>query len=180
MSARGGGWDLGAKSYAGAGGRIAVWQKQDGNAFTGTLAARGGAGSGNTYNGGGGGAGSVYVSRGGNSKVGTVTFSNYGSAVLDSEFPMKDDGEAKKVYRDVTVVVTNAARLTLTGSATIRELELASNAKVDLGTNTLTIISQAHKGFRGWPKGASIVSNQVDGVWGKVVWKKPGFALIVR
>ena len=180
ISARGGGWDLGAKSYAGAGGRISVWQKQDGNAFTGTLAARGGAGSGNTYNGGGGGAGSVYVSRGGNSKVGTVMFSNYGSAVLDSEFPMKDDGEAKKVYRDVTVVVTNAARLTLTGSTTIRELELASNAKVELGTNTLTIISQAHKGFKGWPKGASIISNQVDGVWGKVVWKKPGFALIIR
>ena len=180
ISARGGGWDLGAKSYAGAGGRISVWQKQDGNAFTGTLAARGGAGSGNTYAGGGGGAGSIYVSRGGNSKVGTVTFSNYGSAVLDSEFPMKDDGEAKKVYRDVTVVVTNAARLTLTGSATIRELELSSNAKVDLGTNTLTIISQAHKGFKGWPKGASIVSNQVDGVWGGIVWKKPGFALIIR
>ena len=179
VSARGGGWDCSASSYAGAGGRISVWQEQDEDAFTGIFAVRGGEGT-TSGSGIGGGAGSVYVSRGGDSKVGTVTFANYNKVVQSSNFPMKDDGDAKKVYRGVTVVVTNAARLTLTGSATIRELELASNAKVDLGTNTLTIISQAHKGFRGWPKGASIVSNQVDGVWGKVVWKKPGFAVIIR
>ena len=179
VSARGGGWDCSASSYAGAGGRISVWQEQDEDAFTGIFAVRGGEGT-TSGSGIGGGAGSVYVSRGGDSKVGTVTFANYNKVVQSSNFPMKDDGDAKKVYRGVTVVVTNAAWLALTGNVTIRELELASNAKVELGTNTLTIISQAHKGFKGWPKGASIISNQVDGVWGGIVWKKPGFALIIR
>ena len=169
------------QSYCGAGGRISVMQGAKVREFGGLLSARAClAGDGAAS---GGGAGTVYFSCGGQPLAGDLLLSNNGYAVLATQLPMADDGDSTRVYRGVSVTVTNGAVLELTGSLTVKDVDLAhAKSRIDLGTNTLTIISHDHKNGKHWANGAKVTctTNAATGVYGKIVWKPCGFALIVR
>ena len=169
------------QSYCGAGGRISVMQGAKVREFGGLLSARAClAGDGAAS---GGGAGTVYFSCGGQPLAGDLLLSNNGYAVLATQLPMADDGDSTRVYRDVSVTVTNGAVLEVTGPLTVKDVDLAhAKSRIDLGTNTLTIISHDHKNGKHWANGAKVTctTNAATGVYGKIVWKPCGFALIVR
>ena len=168
-------------SWTGGGGRVSLIQRvaTDWSAFTGKAWARGGKGS---YP---GAAGTVYRRCAG---------SPYGEVRVDNAHDSTDltfgtyatlpstDPDDKEVTRGFALTIGGGGKVSLTQNWTIYDLSFSNNkAKLVLGTNTLTLISREHKDGKGWPSGITITSNQApNGVWGKIVWKKPGFAIIIR
>lgn len=168
------------QTYCGAGGRISVQQGAATRPFVGLISARGCKGN-NAAN--SGGAGTVYFSCGGNPLAGELLLSNNGYTVLGTQLPMADDGDPARAYRDVRVVVTNAAVLEVTAPLTLRDVDLAhAGCRIDLGTNTLTVLDSKHRDGRRWAAGATVTctTNATDGVYGKIVWKSQGTRIVVR
>ena len=164
--------------YGGNGGRIAVHQTvaKDFSAWAGFLLVNGGWNN--------GGPGTLYQRSADEAfDGGTVQVVNDQlSAPLDRwcEFPVKGDNP-KRTYKSAALDVGAYSRVKLTANVTVRDLVLSkSTAKLELGTNTLTVVSRAHKNGLGWAANATVTSNQVDGVWGRIVWKKPGFVISIR
>ena len=94
-----------------------------------------------------------------------------------TDFPMADDGDAAKVYRDTALVVSSNATVYLTADATVYDLDLASTKSfVNLNGHTLTVLNSTHRNGRRWGAPYATLVKE-DG--GKIVWKG-GFALIVR
>ena len=174
-------YDKYSPSYTGGGGRVSLIQREakDWTAFTGKALARGGKNS--TC----GSAGTVYRLCAG---------SPYGEVRVDNGYDSTDrsngsyatlpstDPDTKEVTRGFALTIGGGGKVKITQNWTIYDLSFFNNkATLALGTNTLTLISREHKDGKGWPAGVTISSNQApNGVWGKIVWKKPGFALIVR
>ena len=174
-------YDKYSPSYSGGGGRVSLIQREakDWSAFTGKVWARGGKNS--TC----GSAGTVYRLCAG---------SPYGEVRVDNVYDSTDrsngsyatlpstNPDTKEVTRGFALTIGGGGKVKITQNWTIYDLSFFNNkATLALGTNTLTLISREHKDGKGWPSGITITSNQTpNGVWGKIVWKKPGFALIVR
>ena len=106
----------------------------------------------------------------------TVVIENKNTTVYVSgaDLPAQD-GDAARILRDLAFVVKDAGVLNLTADVTIYDLDLqTANAALRLNGHTLTIRSQAHKDRAGWKGSVSLGTN------GQIVWKKPGFALIIK
>ena len=99
------------------------------------------------------------------------------SATSYTDFPMPDDGDAAKVYRDTALVGVTNMTFWLTADATVFDLDLRDKTtKINLNGHTLTVRSSAHKKGKGWgDKYAKLVTEN----GGKIVWKG-GMALIIR
>ena len=105
---------------------------------------------------------------------------NTGSGVTQLGISQSRGGDVYRDTKNFDLIVGTSGHLSLVGDLTVNDLDLAvTGASLELNQYTLTIRSSAHKDGRGWVSHA-VTSNQVDGVWGKIVWKKPGFALIIR
>ena len=186
LSARGG---SAVYTWGSGGGRVALYVRHD-DSFTGRIEAGGGYASSSNA---GGGAGTIYRQSPGQADgCGTLTvdnsffvdnrpasLSNYGT-----ELPMADDVQAKgrKAYAKTALVVRKGGRVLVKESMTIADIDLqTSDSQLDLGTNTLTVSTFAHKHGRNWAVGAKVTctTNAATGVYGKIVWPS-GFALIVR
>ena len=106
----------------------------------------------------------------------TVVIENKNTTVYVSgaDLPAQD-GDASRILRDLVFVVKDAGVLNVTADVTIYDLDLqTANAALRLNGHTLTIRSQAHKDRAGWKGSVSLGTN------GQIVWKKPGFALIIK
>ena len=161
-------------TYAGSGGRIAIVQTvaKDFAAWTGRAWA-GNSGQTSLYL---GGPGTIYTkSAGGHGRIEIANGAYKASSYTD--FPMADDGDAAKVYRDTALVVSSNATVYLTADATVYDLDLASEKSyVNLNGHTLTVLNSAHRNGRRWGAPYETLVKE-DG--GKIVWKG-GFALIIR
>ena len=171
VSARGG---IANETYAGSGGRIAIVQTEakDFAAWTGRAWA-GNSGQTSLYL---GGPGTIYTkSAGGHGRIEIANGAYKASSYTD--FPMADDGDAAKVYRDTALVVSSNATVYLTADATVYDLDLASEKSyVNLNGHTLTVLNSTHRNGRRWGAPYATLVKE-DG--GKIVWKG-GFALIIR
>ena len=95
-----------------------------------------------------------------------------------TDFPMPDDGNAKKVYRETALVGEKNVTFFLTADTKVYDLDLRSaTSKIDLNGHTLKIISPAHKGGQGWKGGT--YGDLVIEHGGKIVWSQ-GLLLMVR
>ena len=105
---------------------------------------------------------------------------NTGSGVTQLGISQSRGGDVYRDTKNFDEIVGTSGHLSLVGDLTVNDLDLAvTGASLELNQYTLTIRSSTHKNGRGWVSHA-VTSNQVDGVWGKIVWKNPGMALIVR
>lgn len=161
--------------YAGGGGRIAVVQTlaTDFSAYGGTLDA------GSYFCG----PGTVYTKCAGSAgriSVGNAAWYDTGR----TDFPMADDGDAAKAYRETELAVTTNAIVNILSDVMIRDLDLMSEtSKLRLNGHTVTVRTPKHKGGRGWGRPgwtakeayAALVTE--DG--GRIVWLQ-GLALIIR
>jgi len=175
--------DAYCKNLLGGGGRVAI-ELTDPAAryadFTGTVQTRSGKTSSFSA-----GTGTIYVKE--------RTW-NYGKVLVEAGdvsgggmtpfgIPQSAGGDPRRVSRNFEITVRDGGKMSLVGDYSVRDLDLATaNASLALGTNTLTIYSSLHKNGRGWASGATVTctTNAQTGVYGKIVWKCPGFALIVR
>ena len=180
-------------THPGCGGRVAVYQTvaTDFGGYAGKITAYGG------NNGLVGGipskpAGTVYLQPAGmRDYCGTVKIANNRSTVdayptggvdLPVSLLCPDD---VKVYRNTTFELSSGGVLSLKADVTIRELELASASRLNLEGHTLTIISRAHKNYKGWPKtwgtGCGIFpGTDAAGNPGRIVWAPRGLVLFVK
>ena len=172
---------------AGSGGRLAVWltKAADFGNWGGDLIAKGGAFRGADYGFGTAAPGTIYkqVAKGG-LQAATVIIDNCNMGQY------KDVGYAEiraaAGWKDVgKVVVQNNALVKLVQDLRIGDLDMATkNAKINVGTNVLTIRYPAHKDGKGWADELDkLVVKEADpdtGKTGDVVWKPQGFLLIVR
>ena len=173
---------------AGSGGRIAVWlTKASGFDWNGRFIAKGGTYRSSSSGGGTGSAppGTIYLqAAGGNVKTATVIIDN------GNLTKFKDVGYveicAAAGWKDVgKIVVQNNALVKLAQNMRIGDLDMATkNAKINVGTNILTIRYPAHKGGRNW---ADMFDNHViketdpdTGRSGDIVWKGQGFAFFIK
>lgn len=174
----------GNSSYGGNGGRIAVHQTaaRDFSAWTGTLQTGGGNNN--------GGPGTIYMRSaqegpdGGTVKVVNVKYRDDSSYYWGRwcEFPVTGDSP-RRTYRHAAVDVSSYSRVKLTTSVTVKDLVLsAGTSKLELGTNTLTVLSTTHKDRLGWAAKATVtsVTNAETGVYGKIIWRLPGTVITVR
>ena len=147
----------------GGGGRIAVYQRiaTGWAGFTGTIAAYG-------YS-----AGSVYREDASGER--TLAFGPSGSPNGWSMFPAGADGNPRKAYCDVAVVLAANARLAVTNETwargsrvKIKDLSLAaSTARVNLFGSYIRVIDRTHARGKGWAGEYNDVVNE-DG--GRIVW----------
>lgn len=171
---------------AGSGGRIAVWltEAKDFGDWHGSMQALGG-----DWNGGGAGigtasAGTIYLQAAGQDISAATVIADNGNRKQAGNVGFVELGApvSRKKYIG-NLVVTNGAHVRLVADSTVGELDLASsNVELNLGTNTLLVISSVHKKGRGWADGAKVVceTNEVTGAYGKIVWKKQGMLLFVK
>jgi len=99
-----------------------------------------------------------------------------------TDLPAPDDSP-RRSYRKTSVVVRDGGWLRVAGDVTVADLDLASaNTKVMLETNTLTVLTSAHRDGRGWHPDAQVTctTNATTGAYGKIVWRQPGTLVIVR
>ena len=173
---------------AGSGGRIAVWlTKASGFDWNGRFIAKGGTYRSSSSGGGTGSAppGTIYLqTAGGNVKTATVIIDN------GNLTKFKDVGYveicAAAGWKNVgKIVVQNNALVKLAQNMRIGDLDMATkNAKINVGTNILTIRYPAHKGGRNW---ADMFDNHViketdpgTGRTGDIVWKGQGFVFFIK
>ena len=176
---------------AGGGGRVAI-EVSESDGFSGFVLADGGYCDSSNLTLDYGGAGTVYRVGPNQPALGEISIDNALIAknnpsvamthIPETQLPMGDDGDAEKAYKQSALTIGRKAKVTITKSMCVGDLNFtASGSILELGTNTLTISSREHKRGKGWPSGISITSNQApNGVWGKIVWKPQGMAIIVR
>ena len=164
---------------AGGGGRIALTTvAADGLAqWRGHAYAYGGAHAGDAP---GGNAGTVYRREGNQTGVVIVDNNDGFSAEYGADLPVSDTAE---FFASANLVVTKGGALYLTGDVTVNDIDLqTANAALRLNEYTLTVLSTAHRNHRHWAKGAVVTctTNATTGAYGKIVWKKSGFMLIIK
>jgi len=159
--------------YAG-GGRVAVETTTAAgtNAWTGVVRALGGnTGVGGTYE---AGCGSVYWKLA-DEPFGTAWYAP--GARGTTLGGVRSD--APRVARNVKVVLDGVSA-TLKGDWMLRDLDLRGKASLALEDKVLTIKSQVHKKGRGWSVQATVTSNTVEGVTGRIEWVPPGTVIVVK
>ena len=139
------------------------------------------------------GVGSIYLQdEGSGQHEGTILFKSSRSdtyayvdhnLTYETQLPMADDGRVSN-YKNAKIVCDNGARVRILKSMTVRDLDIVGkNARIDVGTNTLTVMSREHKKGKDWADALEkIVVTATDpttGVKGKIVWAS-GMALIIR
>lgn len=85
--------------------------------------------------------------------------------------------------KDHPVTVCSSGSIKLDGDATLDDLCMcASGASITLGEHKLFVRTTAHYKRRGWAAGVNVTctTNSETGAYGEIVWKKPGFAVIIR
>ena len=97
--------------------------------------------------------------------------------------PMADDGKIAK-YKSTKIVCDVGSNLRILKPMAVRDIDVVSKfARIDVGTNTLTVMSREHKKGKGWADALEkIVVTATDpttGVKGKIVWAG-GMALIIK
>ena len=184
ISARG----VHSSTYAGGGGgRIAVYIHGE-DAYTGLMEA-GGSESGDHDK--SGGAGTIYRQLPGEEdSAGTIVVDNtYGSGPAgnllrckETQLPMAADGKPSKAYQKATLVVQKRAKVRLMQSMRVKDLDMRDDSILDLGTNTLTILSKKHRDREGWSSLAKVVctTNEATGAYGKLVWRPSGFLISIH
>ena len=114
-------------------------------------------------------------------KAGKVNEVRVGSELPASksltDFPMPDDGNAKKVYRETALIGEKNVTFFLTADTKVYDLDLLSaTSKIDLNGHTLMIYSKEHKNGRGW---GDTLDNLVIKNGGEIVWPS-GFVITVK
>ena len=171
---------------AGAGGRIAVWltEAADFGDWSGSLLASGGDYTGSSLGIGTASAGTIYLQAAGQTpKTSTVVLDNANRKTFGQVGFVELGAPVSRKEYIGNLVVTNGAHVRLVADSTVGELDLASsNVELNLGTNTLLVVSPVHKKGRGWADGAKVIceTNEVTGAYGKIVWKKQGMLLFVK
>lgn len=171
---------------AGAGGRIAVWltEATDFGDWSGSLLASGGDYTGAAMGIGSASAGTIYLQAAGQTpKTSTVVLDNANRKTFGQVGFVELGAPVSRKEYIGNLVVTNGAHVRLVADSTVGELDLASsNVALNLGTNTLLVVSPVHKKGRGWADGAKVIceTNEVTGAYGKIVWKKQGMLLFVK
>ena len=85
--------------------------------------------------------------------------------------------------KDHPVTVCSSGSIKLDGDATLDDLCMcASGTSITLGEHKLFVRTTAHYKRRGWAAGVNVTctTNSETGAYGEIVWKKPGFAVIIR
>ena len=128
-----------------------------------------------------GACGTIYLKEAG-WKVGQVLVGgsgNSGTGLTQIGIPRDLGGDRFRDTRKFGVIVRESGHLSLVGDMTVDDIDLAvAGASLDLNQFTLTVRSMKHKDGRDWATGVTVTSNEVDGVWGKIVWKNPPGCLI--
>ena len=179
------GYVTGTTTYPGGGGRISICGLT--SQFTGRVDASSAYPGRSNY----GGAGTVYrQDAGAEPYAGTVFLRNDWAKDVTSMpsvngtcLPMADDGKIAK-YKSTKIVCDVGSNLRILKPMAVRDIDVVSKfARIDVGTNTLTVMSREHKKGKGWADALEkIVVTATDpttGVKGKIVWAG-GMALIIK
>ena len=168
-------------SEPGGGGRAAVYQTKaaDWSSWTGVISAYGG----RTMTATGlsspkGSAGTVYKQCAGEEdRGGVIVIDNDDGSVWKgtSILPDVEPGERPRDFRLARFVVRGGAQLNVTTNMTVGDVSLEmSTSKLSVPNSTLSIRSRVHEDGIGW-KGTYSTDPA-----GRIIWKKPGMALIIR
>ena len=165
------------KTSAGSGGRIALVETaaEDFSRFAGTVEAGFSCNISTVPAGSRGGAGTIYRKA---KNVNEVSVSSSVEAPASyTDFPMPDDGNARKCYSETAFVGEKNVTYFLTANTTIFDLDLRSaSAKIDLNGHTLKIRSNEHRDGKGW---GGDLENLVIRNGGKIVWSA-GLVFMIR
>ena len=161
--------------YPGGGGRIAIYQTtaSDWSAWDGDVHVHGGKRNRNV----GCSAGTVYWQHAGEANGGGMIVIENGNDGFGAGTPVLPDVEPRDRSRDFRLarfVLAEGGFLTVTTNLTVEDVFVGTASSLSVPSSTLTIRSKAHKDGAGWTGAVS------TGATGKIVWKKPGMAMLVR
>lgn len=202
ITARPGSRSVSSGTRYGGGGRIAIYQRNlpSLSLFDGTISTTWP--SSLTLRSEYGGAGTIFISCSNTAEAGDDLYVRSDLVTPShTQLPMAADYAAEAdlltAFRNVNLVISNStvsvtnnsAAWTVGATVRVRDLDLSTaGSKLILNGSTIEVMDLAHKNGRGWHYGSyeaavaagKVVLGEVNGVPGKVVWRRRGLAVTLR